>query len=336
MIPALFFRCRFQRLALAIGILFAIGTAQTASTAEPTRRFIAADSSKSRVAIIDETGNTAWEHKIGPLHDLHVLPSGNVLLQTSWTEVAEINPANDEILWQYDAMQRPENAGKHLEIHAFQRLVNGRTMVAESGPGHIIELDKDLKVSHSMALKVSKPDAHRDTRLVRRLESGNYLVCHEGDGLVREYDASGKTVWEYAVPLFDRKPAGGHGVEAFGNQCFSAIRLANGNTLIGTGNGHSILEVTPAEQIIWSLHQNDLPGIQLAWVTSLQVLPSGNILINNCHAGPDNPQLVEVNREKKVVWSFKDFDRFGDSLTNSQMLAVDGVVVPLEGKKFLR
>ncbi len=336
MIPAPFICCRSRIIALAIAGLLAIGANQSASAAEPTRRFIAADSSKSRVAIIDETGKTEWEHKIGPLHDLHVLPGGSVLLQTSWTEVAEINPSNDEILWQYDAAKRPENAGKRLEIHAFQRLAHGRTMVAESGPGNIIELGKDLNVVHSMALKVSKPDAHRDTRLVRKLESGNYLVCHEGDGLVREYDPTGKTLWEYAVPLFDRKPAGGHGVEAFGNQCFSAIRLPSGNTLIGTGNGHSILEVTPAEQIIWSLHQNELPGIQLAWVTSLQVLPSGNILINNCHAGPDNPQLIEVNREKRVVWSFKDFDRFGDSLTNSQILAVDGVTVPLEGPKFLR
>jgi hypothetical protein len=132
------------------------------------------------------------------------------------------------------------------------------------------------------------------------------------------------------------KPAGGHGVEAFGNQCFSAIRLPNGNTLIGTGNGHSLLEVTPAKQIIWSLHQNDLPGIQLAWVTSLQILPNGNILINNCHAGPNNPQLIEVNREKQIVWSFRDFDRFGDSLTNSQMLAMDGRDVPLDGPKLLR
>ena len=336
MIPAPVLCCRSRIIALAIAGLLAIGANQSASAAEPTRRFIAADSSKSRVAIIDETGKTEWEHKIGPLHDLHVLPGGSVLLQTSWTEVAEINPSNDEILWQYDAAKRPENAGKRLEIHAFQRLAHGRTMVAESGPGNIIELGKDLNVVHSMALKVSKPDAHRDTRLVRKLESGNYLVCHEGDGLVREYDPTGKTLWEYAVPLFDRKPAGGHGVEAFGNQCFSAIRLPSGNTLIGTGNGHSILEVTPAEQIIWSLHQNELPGIQLAWVTSLQVLPSGNILINNCHAGPDNPQLIEVNREKRVVWSFKDFDRFGDSLTNSQILAVDGVTVPLEGPKFLR
>ncbi len=336
MIPALFIHCRSRIIALAISGLLSIGANHTASAAEPTRRFIAADSSKSRVAIIDETGKTEWEYQIGPLHDLHVLPGGNVLLQPSWTEVVEINPASDEILWQYDAMKRPDNTGKTLEIHAFQRLANGHTMVAESGPGNIIELDKDLKVVHSMALKVSRADAHRDTRLVRKLESGNYLVCHEGDGLVREYDPSGKTVWEYAVPLFDRKPAGGHGVEAFGNQCFSAIRLANGNTLIGTGNGHSVLEVTPAEQIIWSLHQNDLPGIQLAWVTSLQVLPSGNILINNCHAGPLNPQLIEVNREKRVVWSFKDFDRFGDSLTTSQILAVDGVAVPLDGPKLLR
>ena len=308
----------------------------TCFAAEPTRRFIAADSSKQRVAIVDELGKTVWEHPIGPLHDLHVLPGGNVLLQTSWTEVAEIKPANGEVVWRYEATKRPENDGERLEIHAFQRLKDGRTMVAESGPGNVIELDGDLKVVSTMALKVSQPDAHRDTRLVRKLDSGNYLVCHEGDGLVREYSPDGKTVWEFAIPLFDRKPMDGHGVDAFGNQCFSAIRLPSGNTLIGTGNGHSILEVTPAGQTIWSLHQNDLPGIQLAWVTSLQVLPGGNILINNCHAGPQNPQLIEVNREKRIVWSFKDFDRFGDSLTNSQMLAVDGNDLPLDGPALLR
>ena len=141
---------------------------------------------------------------------------------------------------------------------------------------------------------------------------------------MREYDGGGKVVWEYEVPLFSNEPRPGHGVEAFGNQCFSALRLANGNTLIGTGNGHSLIEVTPEREIVWSLHQNDLPGIQLAWVTTLQVLPSGNIVIGNCHAGPNNPQLIEVTRDKKAVWKFHDFDRFGDSLTNSQILSVDG------------
>ena len=85
-----------------------------------------------------------------------------------------------------------------------------------------------------------------------------------------------------------------------------------------------MLEVTPQKKIVWKLDQNDLPGIQLAWVTTLQVLANGNIVIGNCHAGPKNPQIIEVTREKKVVWTFTDFQRFGNALTNSRILTVDG------------
>ena len=159
-----------------------------------------------------------------------------------------------------------------------------------------------------------------------KLDNGNYLLCHEGDGRVTEYDPSGEVVWDYAVPLFDKAPAGGHGPEAWGNQVFNALRLPNGSTLIATGNGHSVLEVTPAKDIVWQLHQHDLPGITLAWVTSLEVHPNGNIVIGNCHAGPENPQLIEVNRDKEVVWTFKDFDQLGDSVAASATVGVDGVL----------
>ena len=290
----------------------------------PTRQFIAADSSKKTIAIIGADGSPKWERRIGPLHDLHVLPNGNVLFQDTWTHVLEVNPATDELVWEYESKTAPGNEGRRIEIHAFQRLPDGRTMVVESGRSRIIELDALGEIVSWIPLKVEKPNPHRDTRLVRKLDNGNYLACHEGDGAVREYDSTGKVVWEYRVPLFGRDYANGHGVEGYGNQCFSAIRLKNGNTLIGTGNGHGVIEVTPAGQNVWSIFQNDLPGIQLAWVTSLQVLPSGNILIGNCHAGPDNPQLIEVDRQKNVVWTLKDFERFGNSLTNSQILSVDG------------
>ncbi|MCR9197026.1 MAG: PQQ-like beta-propeller repeat protein [Planctomycetaceae bacterium] len=296
----------------------------TPSVADEIRSFITADSSKKRIAIIDEQNEIAWERKIGPLHDLHVLPSGNVLFQDSWTHVLEVDPTTDKTIWEYEASTAPGNAGRRIEIHAFQRLDNGHTMVVESGRSRILELDRDNNIVTMIPLKVENPSPHRDTRLVRKLDSGNYLVCHEGDGAVREYGPTGKVVWEYRVPLFGRPRAGGHGLEAFGNQCFSAVRLKNGNTLIGTGNGHGIIEVTPAGQDVWSIHQNDLPGIQLAWVTSLQVLPGGNILIGNCHAGPENPQLIEVNRQKQVVWTYRDFDRFGNATTNSQILSVNG------------
>jgi len=301
-------------------LILAALPAAAAFGAEPTHRFITADSSKGRIAIIAADGKTEWEYKIGPLHDLHVLPNGNVLFQTGWTDLIEVEPKTNKVVWKYDSAKQNGNEGKKVEVHAFQRLDDGVTMIAESGVSRIIEVDRDGKLLKKIKLKVSQPDAHRDTRLVRKLESGIYLVCHEGDGLVREYDPKGEIVWEYAVPLFDKQPKGGHGVEAFGNQCFSALRLKNGNTLVATGNGHSVLEVTPKKEIVWSLHQNDLSGIQLAWVTTLQVLSSGNIVIGNCHAGPKNPQIIEVNREKKVVWKFHDFDRFGDATTNTQIL----------------
>lgn len=308
-------------------VFLALCIATTNADDSPKRRFITADSSKGRIAIIGDDGRTEWEYKIGPLHDLHVLPDGNVLFQTSWTRIVEVNPKTNEVVWEYDSAKENGNAGKAVEVHAFQRLADGRTMIAESGVSRIIEVDREKRIVHEVKLNLPRSDAHRDTRLVRKLASGSYLVCHEGEGLVREYSPDGKTAWEFKVPLFDREPKGGHGVEAFGNQCFSALRLENGNTLIGTGNGHSVIEVTPEKKIVWSVHQNDLPGIQLAWVTTLQVLPSGNIVVGNCHAGEKNPQIVEITREKQVVWTFKDFDRFGDATTNTQMLAVDGKAI---------
>jgi len=84
-------------------------------------------------------------------------------------------------------------------------------------------------ILRQIKLQVAKPHPHRDTRLVRKLQNGNYLVAHEGDGAVREYDPTGKVVWDYAVPLFDRKRRGGHGLDAWGNQTFCAIRLPVNN-----------------------------------------------------------------------------------------------------------
>jgi hypothetical protein len=62
-------------------------------------------------------------------------------------------------------------------------------------------------------------------------------------------------------------------------------------------------------------------------VTTLQVRPNGNIIVGNCHAGPERPQLFEVTRDKKVVWTFKDFQTFGNSLAVGQVLGVEPATV---------
>lgn len=283
-----------------------------AQTGTP-RRILAGDDSTRRLAIVAPDGSLEWELPVTAIHDAHILPSGNILTQQGWQRIVEVAP-DKKVVWEYDSGKQNGNEGKRVEVHAFQRLANGRTMIAESGPARIIEVDKAGTIHHEIKLKVNHPNAHSDTRLVRRLANGHYLVAHESDGFVREYDRKGNIVWEFEVPLFGKERKGGHGPEAFGNSVFSAIRLKNGNTLIGAGNGHSVLEVTPQKEIVWKVEQNDLPGITLAWVTCVERLPNGNTLIGNCHAGPDNPQFIEVTPAKQVVWTFKDFKNFGNSM----------------------
>ncbi len=199
-------------------------------------------------------------------------------------------------------------------------------MIAESGAARIIEVDSEGKIHNEIRLVLDHPNAHSDTRLVRGTANNTYLVAHEADGKVREYSReNGEVVWEYQVPMFDKTAKGGHGPEAFGNRLFSAIRLANGNTLIGSGNGHSVLEVTPEKEIVWQIHQDDLPDIRFAWVTTLEVLPSGNFVIGNCHAGPGQPLLVEVNpKTKEVVWKLDRHADFGNNVSNSLLMDMAG------------
>ena len=128
--------------------------------------------------------------------------------------------------------------------------------------------------------------------------------------------------------MFDKEAKGGHGPEAFGNKLFAAIRIQYGNTLIATGNGHSVLAVTPEKEIVWQIHQNDLPNIRLAWVTTLEVLANGNIVLGNCHAGPGQPLLVEIEpKSKRVVWTLDRHADFGNSVSNSVLLDVAGKTI---------
>jgi hypothetical protein len=290
----------------------------------PAYRILGADN--GRVAVVGSGGKVEWDYpNKAECHDLTLLPNGNVLLATGRATVSEVSP-DKKIVWSYEAKPKEGYKGR-VEVHAFQRLDDGRTMVAESGNARLVEVDRDGKIVHTVPLTVDKPDPHRDTRMARKLENGNYLVCHEGDGKVREYDRAGKVVWSYALDLGGRPRSPGHGPEGHGTEVYGAIRLPDGNTVIAGGNNNRVLEVNPKGEVVWSIGHDELPGIRLAWVTTLHRLPNGNLIVGNCHAGPDNPQLFEVTRDKKVVWTFKDFKTFGNGLAATHVLGVEGKVI---------
>jgi hypothetical protein len=302
----------------ASSIAMAQSGARTGGGAYDTSRYRVLGADNNRIAIVNARGEIEWEipNEARANHDIQLLPDGNILFHTGWTTIKEVNRAK-EVVWKYEVSAKPGYTGKYT-LHAFERLPNGRTMIAESGNQRIIEVDRDGRIVHEIALVADKPSATSDTRMVRSVPGGGYLVAHEADGKIREYDRAGKVVWEYALQL-NGKPAS-PGATGHGTMPFGVLRLKNGNTLIGGGNNNRVLEVNKAGEIVWSVEARDLPGISLAWVTTVDALPNGNVIFGNSHAGPDNPQLIEVTRDKRVVWTFKNFEVFGNNLVAAKVL----------------
>ncbi|HXX93899.1 MAG TPA: hypothetical protein VEN81_09710 [Planctomycetota bacterium] len=289
---------------VSLAVLACLGFVQDSGKVEQTgtpRRFLAADYQRGILAIFGKDGKVEWSVKCRDIHDAWVLPDGNILYQQGWTKVVEMTPEKKEV-WSWDAAKASE--GKRVEVHAFQRLPDGLTLIAESGTARIIEVDRSGQIRKEVKLPIDKPDPHRDTRNVRKLPNGHYLVCHEALAKVREYDGDGKIVWEHDAKC----------------KVYGAIRLPNGNTLISGGDGHRVFEVEPGGREVWSVERNDLPGIELAWMTQVARLPSGNTLLVNCHGRPTDPQLIEVTPQKKVVWSYRDFETLGGATPVAEIL----------------
>ncbi len=280
------------------------------ATSAPAERLVLVSASygKNIVAICDAKGDVIWSHKTaGPTkghaghHDIQFLANGNILYHDSWTQLTELT-LDKKVAWTYDSATMNGNRGKKVDVHAFARLLNGNTIITESGMGRIIEVDRHGKLVHQIPLKKG---GTQSTRLVRITPTGTYLVCSENPGVVTEYNRKGDVVWSYLIKT----------------RVYGAIRLRNGNTLIASGSGNSVVEVTPEKKIVWEI-KGKVPGteIELKWTTCLEELDDGHYVIGNCHAGPENPQVFEINHNKEVVWEFDEYDLVGNGLACWQIL----------------
>ena len=107
---------------------------------------------------------------------------------------------------------------------------------------------------------------------------------------------------------------------------FGAIRLKNGNTLVSCGDGHRLVEMDKDAKIVWSIDENELPGIPLRFVAGVQRLPNGNTVVCNWlgHGFIGNgTHMFEITRDKKVLWTNVDHATF-KTLNTVQLLDVKG------------
>lgn len=271
--------------------------------------FVCTDYSQGKVFVVDHKGKVEWDYPAVHCNDIWILLNGNLLFNTG-NGVREVS-RNKEVVFNYESTSG---------IYACQRLPDGNTFIGECDSAKLLEVAPDGRIMKEIRLfpKGVKGDSHF-MRNARKLPNGNYLVAHYGLGIVKEYDAMGRVVWECPAP------GGPH----------SVIRLPNGNTMIACADktkNAKLIEVNPLGKIVWEVQGDELPGISLEFLTGFQVLPNGNIVMTNWlgHGKLGKaPHIIEITRNKKVVWTFFDHQTM-KTVSSIQHLDVKGDAVGSE------
>ena len=259
-------------------------------------------------------GKIAWTYSISAkeeLGDCSMLSNGDIVFSRR-TGASEVTP-DKRIVWNYVA---PSGT----EIHTAYPIDNDHILVMQNGnPAKLLIIRKTFEdpageIERELTMETGHPASpHGQFRHVRMTAEGTFLVAHMDLNRVVEYSPDGKPLWsvEAASP-------------------WAAVRLKNGDTLIsGNQNGY-VREVDKSGKTVWELDKNDLPGIPLYTVQEVSRLANGNTLINNWPGSlpmdqwPGTVQLIEVTRDKKVVWALQDWKSLGPP-SSTQLLDEPGV-----------
>ncbi len=281
-----------MKLKLVMSALLLAGFCCCAAAEPVAHRFLKSGCGSGSVAIVAADGKVEWELPIADeTSDSWLLPDGHVIFAYKHG-VREVK-ADKTTVWEYAA---PKDA----EVHACQPLGDGWFLLGESrkGSSRVMEMNREQKIRMEFTIADATGTSHNQFRQIRKTPQGTYLVTQQrGNGKAREFDATGKLVREFAAGRY------------------VAIRLANGNTLLGCSDEHRVIEVDPQDKIVWQVTEKELPGNQLACVAGLHRLANGNTVICNWSGHinkkvntqfTEQPLVVEVTPDKKVVWEVRN------------------------------
>ena len=244
----------------------------------------------NRTVLINEDSEIVWQTK-GYGRDGFVLPNGHILVSVG--NVAKEITREGKLIWSYKLSKG------NKELGSCMRLENGNTLVVERGVNpQLLEVDKEGGIAVRVPLQPDTNNAHMQTRMARKLPSGNYIVPHLLAFAVKEYKPDGTVVRTVKTDLPE---LGGRKQR---NWPFTAIHLSGGNLLVNLTNGNKTVEFDPKGKVAWRVDNSHVGG-RFADPCGGQRLVNGNTII--CSYGQkkgDMPKLFEVNREKEVVWEY--------------------------------
>ena len=259
-------------------------------------------------------GKVIWTYGTGKgpeFDDVWMLSNGNILF-TRMSYIAEITP-DKKVVWRYD-FKTPKGP-EHTEVHTCQPIGLDKVMFVVNGlPPKLMVVNIKtgaVEVNHELPFRpgLDPGGIHGEFRRARVTDKGTYLVSFLELHRVVEYDKKFKEIWHYDI-----------------NSPWAALRLKNGNTLITDENDSLTREVNPKGETVWEFDcKADLPA-QYQFASAPQSctrLANGNTIFTS-RGGGRGPQLIEVTRDKKVVWVLQDWKDIGDA-TAVQVLDDPGI-----------
>lgn len=257
------------------------------------KKLLLGGSGWNKIVLLDKQSKQAeWMHELEPdveCNSVAYTKKGQVLY--AYRGGAKLITKDHRTVWDY-------KVEKECELHTASLLPDGGFLLGMAGkPARIVELDKNGKVRKEITYDTQINSLHGQIRQIRKSRRGTYLIPLVAKHIVVEIDADGKLLKSY--------PAEGN--------TFAVLELKNDNLLISCGDAHSYMEVDRnTAEVVKKVKQNDTEGV--AWQFVAEIAPMKDHFFVCNWAGhsdvKDEPSVVELDANGKVVWSLCDGKNF--------------------------
>jgi len=258
--------------------------------AENKHIFIATDESRKQLLYVNEfEPEKDWTITVGPNRDLQLIDDKNVIMNIP-DGYRQYEVATGKLV-------KEVKVGKGIK--SLVRTQDGHTLLASGNK--IWELDAKDKVIKEIDVKMG--GYFRQLRLAK---NGNFLFTGSITSM-KEADRTGKILREIDLTKIAPKV----------KKPYFMVQQPDGNFMISTGYDASLLIVDKDNKLIRKIGGRDaMPEAKLNFFGGAEVLPNGNILVTNWtgHGAKDSekgPQVLEFDKEGKIVWKWHDPKRAG-------------------------
>ena len=268
------------------------------SCGEKGEKLLLAGSGWSKIVIIDKkTQEIEWEYPLEKgweCNSASWTPDGNILF--SYAKGVKLITMAGEELWNI-----PADAGSEFQTACV--LDNGNYLVAECGhPAKLFEVSPHGDIVREVMYETGIEAPYAQFRHISMDLDENFLIPLFETEEVRVIDRDGNLLRSIKMP---------------GNM-FCVSRLDNGNYVGACGDSHCYVEFNLERgEIVRTVNSGDIEGVEFCFVAQLLPTTGGGMYICNWQGhDPDVasrhvPQLIEIDRQGKIVWKINDSRNFG-------------------------